>query len=133
MEEKILYQSFITCSQVCKTSVLTKNRQPHLMVPSGSTVDGILKLLRSPGIDIKKSIPQAYVAWRNGSLQFTPARKKTVKICREIAVLNARVRKSLSRDNICKVVHIAHCTYCIVLFVKKQFCVLRVKITQKCN
>jgi hypothetical protein len=115
--EKILYRSFITCSQGYKTSMLTKNRKPHLIAPSRSTVDGIFKLLRSPGTGTKKSIPQAYVAWRNGSLQFTQARKKSCKICREIAVLDARVRKSLSRENnICKVahctMHILHCYVC---------------------
>jgi hypothetical protein len=29
--------------------------------------DGIFKLLRSPGIDPKDSIPPAYVAWRAGT------------------------------------------------------------------
>jgi len=29
---------------------------------------GILKLLRSPGIDSKESIPPAYVAWRAGTI-----------------------------------------------------------------
>jgi hypothetical protein len=60
--KNIISASFSTCSQVNKTSVLTKDSQPHLIAPSGSTVDGIFKLLRSPGIDTKKSIPQAYVA-----------------------------------------------------------------------
>ncbi len=29
--------------------------------------DGILKLLRSPGIDSKKSMRPAYVAWKSGT------------------------------------------------------------------
>ncbi len=29
--------------------------------------DGIVKRLRSPGIDSKESIPPAYVAWRAGT------------------------------------------------------------------
>jgi len=29
--------------------------------------DGILKLLRSPGIDSQESIPPTYVAWRSGT------------------------------------------------------------------
>jgi hypothetical protein len=115
--EKNLISKFQYLFAGYKTSMLAKNRKPHLIAPSGSTVDGIFKLLRSPAIDTKKSIPQAYVAWRNGSLQFTQARKKSFKICREIAVLDARVRKSLSRENICKFMHIEH----IALSVKNSF------------
>jgi hypothetical protein len=34
--------------------------------------DGILKLLRSPGIDSKKSIPPAYVDWGAGTTTLFP-------------------------------------------------------------
>jgi hypothetical protein len=40
----------------------------ELHVPSiANNCDGIFKLLRSPGIDSKESIPPAYVAWRAGA------------------------------------------------------------------
>jgi hypothetical protein len=41
--------------------------------------DGILKLLRSPGIDSKEAIPPAHVAWRAGptTIFIVPARQAT--------------------------------------------------------
>ncbi len=38
--------------------------------------DGIFKLLRSPGIDSKESIPTVYVAWRAGTTTLFPLGSK---------------------------------------------------------
>jgi hypothetical protein len=39
-------------------------RGGHRLYAKRESRDGIFKLLRSPGIDSKESIPPAYVAWR---------------------------------------------------------------------
>ncbi len=49
-----------------------KNHSPNCTVHcidkrENKSRDGIFKLLRSPGMDSKKSIPLAYVAWRAGT------------------------------------------------------------------
>ncbi len=47
---------------------LTNIKFANILAPAASYWDGIFKLLRSPGIDYKKSIPQAYAAGLAGTI-----------------------------------------------------------------
>jgi hypothetical protein len=46
--------------------------------------DGIFKFLMSPGIDFKRLIPPAYVAWRAGTTSLIPTRFLTSIDCSKI-------------------------------------------------
>ena len=60
--------SIVTTSQISLSSCNGKSMAPASVIVPCKTRDGIFKLLKSPGIDSKKSIPPAYVAWRVGKI-----------------------------------------------------------------